>query len=201
MVTDTTGTALHNTDQILRASAGIVVAEVQRVSAGIAKDTAATLAAATTKLAAENQRVMQQGAAAGEAAFARGAASLVAQADRLIAAHTAPIRLRTRMVTMIVATVLLVTGLALGYGLAVDLDTPPLQQERIKLVDMQTRLIDEQTFLNELDHHGSRTRWSTCGGRLCIAISADQGEQDGQKTPFDAWMDSHGHQFVIPSGY
>ena len=201
MGTDITGTALHNTDQILRASAGIVVAEVQRVSAGNAKDAAATIAAATAKLAAENQRVMQQGAAAGEAAFARSAASLAAQADRLIAAHTAPIRLRTRMVTMIVATVLLVTGLALGYGLAVDLDAPPLQQERIKLVDMQTRLIDEQKFLDDLDHHGSRIRWSTCGGRLCLQTAAAQGKQDGQKTPLGGWVDSHGHQFVIPSGY
>ncbi len=201
MVTDTAGTPLHNTDQILRASAGIVVAEVQRVSAEIAKDAAATIAAATTKLAAENQRVMQQGAAAGEAAFARSAASLAAQADRLIAQHTAPIRLQTRMVTMIVATVLLVAGLALGYGLAVDLGAPPLQQERIKLVDMQTRLIDEQKFLNELDHHGSRTRWSTCGGRLCIAVSADQGEQDGRGIPLGGWTDAHGHPLVIPSGY
>ena len=194
MSNETTDTILTG----LRGRLEVLLDESRRAHAATAKESAATLTTTAGKLTEKYQRAAASAAAAASAEIQRVSASLATEADRLLAAHSGPIRLRTRMVTMIVATVLLVTGLALGYGLAVDLDAPPLQQERIKLVDMQTRLIDEQKFLNELDHHGSRTRWSTCGGRLCIAVSADQ---YGQKTPLGAWIDSHGHQFVIPSGY
>ena len=46
---------------------------------------------------------------------------------------------------------------------------------------------------------GARFKTSTCGGRLCVAVSTDQGQSTVDWT--QAWHGADGVPLVIPKGY
>lgn len=194
-------------DEGTSAMIGGVYGAVKQLTA----DARAQLAAATdTAVARGTAALAQAGQASAERAAAeiqRAGTSLAAEADRLLAANASPVRMRTRMVTMLAATVLIVLGGIGGYYFGVSIGGEPVTVLEAQQSHLLQEIAHDQDVLSRLARHGANVRWGHCGkrgdrARLCFEAARDQGRaSDGSTLPIGSYTDQRGRKMVIPSGY
>ncbi len=103
---------------------------------------------------------------------------------------------------VIIAGLTLATLSALGFGLL----WASLTWQRHELTELTEQRTAIEADIAEmkvtqaaLEKKGARFKTSTCGGRLCIAVSPDQGQSRVDWT--GAWHAADGAPLVIPKGY
>lgn len=80
----------------------------------------------------------------------------------------------------------------------------PSEDERQEVGRLRTEKAELEANIAELKRRGGKIQFTTCGGRLCIEASTNQGKDDqGNPLPLGGWSttDSRKVPLVIPRGY
>lgn len=80
----------------------------------------------------------------------------------------------------------------------------PSEADREELVQLRAEKAELEANIADLTKRGARIKLNTCGNRLCIEASSNQGkDQAGNPVPMGAWETVDGRKvaLVIPRGY
>ncbi len=80
----------------------------------------------------------------------------------------------------------------------------PSDADRQELVQLRAEKAELEANIADLAKRGARIKFNTCGNRLCIEASSNQGkDQAGNPAPMGSWQTVDGRKvaLVIPRGY
>ena len=133
------------------------------------------------------------------AASRQGIEGIRTETERLAAADVGPVRLRTRVGAMLSSVVLVGLGAVGGYVFRGQPPSPALRTAQLD--ELEARISADYAVAAAAHAPAGRIRWFRCGGRLCFAASADQGEHGGHRIQLGGWTSTAGRSLVIPQGY
>jgi len=80
----------------------------------------------------------------------------------------------------------------------------PSDADRQELVQLRAEKFELEASIADLNKRGAKIKINTCGNRLCIEASSNQGKDEaGNQVPMGAWQTVDGRKvaLVIPRGY
>lgn len=80
----------------------------------------------------------------------------------------------------------------------------PSEAERHEVERLRAAKAELEANIAELNRRGAKIQLNTCGGRICIEASTNQGKDDqGNPVPLGGWSTTDGRKvpLVIPRGY